>query len=112
METQQTTLFEERKERAKTRTRVYTIYDLHPATQKLITRRSASKWDGHSKYKTLDCESCLAYAVMDNKERCYYGVAFKDLAPREKPKKCEYFRKHKLDDPESIDEIIGKRRGF
>lgn len=54
-----------------------------------IPKRPGSRWDGDSKYKTKNCESCSFYRKIENKKLCGWGIVFKYLIEKEKPRKCE-----------------------
>lgn len=56
---------------------------------KTIPRRTYQRWDGGLIYRTKDCDSCDFYREINNQNLCGWGVAFKYLVEKEKPKKCE-----------------------
>lgn len=47
-----------------------------------------SRYNGMSKCRTKNCDSCPHLRIVNNEERCYWGVAWKPLIPQEKPQKC------------------------
>ena len=57
--------------------------------EKTIPKRPYQRWDGGLIYRTKDCEGCDFYRNINNQSLCGFGVAFKYLVEREKPKKCE-----------------------
>ncbi|MFH1503715.1 MAG: hypothetical protein ABIE36_03600 [Candidatus Diapherotrites archaeon] len=57
--------------------------------KKTIPKRPYQRWDGELIYKTKDCDSCDFYRMIFRNDLCGWGIAFKYLVQKEKPKKCE-----------------------
>jgi len=55
---------------------------------KTIPKRTYQRWDGGIIYFTKDCEGCDFYREINNQSLCGWGIAFKYLVKKEKPKKC------------------------
>lgn len=69
-----------------------------------------SRWDGNLKYITKDCGGCQFYRELKDGEEemklCGWGVAYKFLVQRERPRKCDLFRREPQGN-HSIDRIDG-----
>jgi hypothetical protein len=57
-----------------------------------MKRRYYQRWDGESKNKTKNCDSCIFKVYFYDKEICAWGVAFKYIGG-EPTRKCEYIGK-------------------
>jgi hypothetical protein len=81
-----------------------------------IPKRKNQRWDGRLIYQTKDCDSCNFYRKIKGNELCGWGVAFKYLVQKEKPRKCEirnrpqegYYTHHSL---EYLDNLV-REDGF
>jgi hypothetical protein len=49
-----------------------------------------NKYNGNYKYLTNNCPSCRFDVVVEGQERCYWGVAWKKLVPKDKLHECQY----------------------
>jgi len=81
--------------------------------EKTIPKRHYQRWDGGLIYKTKNCNNCDFYRKINNQNLCGWGVAFKYLIEKEKPKACEiknrpeetYMTQHSL---EYLDSLVRK----
>lgn len=59
----------------------------------IIAQGYRNKHDGKYIQAKQECLECKWYAVIENQPRCYWGVAWKNLVPVEKQRKCEFYNK-------------------
>ena len=60
---------------------------------KNLTDITGSRWDRSFKSFTSLCSGCKFYRVIDNKDRCYWGMAFKVMDKTKVLPYCQLIKK-------------------
>lgn len=56
-----------------------------------IFHESHGRWNGKYKLFTKNCGGCKYHKKVSDEDRCYWGIAWKRLAARYNPKKCQFY---------------------